>query len=183
MVMHTLTSALREVFGRPPYLVLALVIFILLMLLAIWLPNFSLVANTISSPTLAFGQKLHILAGTLGALETNFTAFTRATTILIAVLFGVNVSMVVFYLKRRISTQRSAGIGLAGILSGLVGVGCAACGSVILSALVGIGAAAGIVGALPLHGQEFSLFSIAILIVAIVIVARHITNPLVCRID
>ncbi len=180
--MKEFCDALGIVFKKPQYILLAFVVVALIMLLAVWLPNLGLVWDTVLSTSLSFGQKLSLLGATLGGFITNFTPLARVTTVLIAVLFGVHVSMVTYYLVNRITLQRSAGIGALGIISGLIGIGCAACGSVILSALVGVGAAAGVVGVLPFHGQEFSIISILIILVSLVIVAKKITNPLVCKV-
>lgn len=179
----TFILPLKDVLGRPGYIVLAVTIFLAVMLFAVWLPNLSFVLHVATSPTLAFSQKVGILGNSLGAIQTNFTPLSRIFTVAVALLFAAQFSMIVFYLKRRISLQKAAGIGSLGMLSGLLGVGCAACGSVILSALFGVGATASFIEVLPLKGQEFGLLSIAILVFALFLTARKIQDPLVCSVE
>jgi len=177
--MKNILVAMGRVFSRIRYVLLALVVALLLLLFSIWLPNLPLVWDTIVS-MLTTPMKFTYLYDSLGAFNTNFSLSSQITTSLIALLFGIHVSLVTFYFINRISTQRSAGIGTLGILSGIVGIGCAACGSVVLSTLIGVGAATGFLGALPFHGLEFTSLGIALLIVAISVVSKKITDPMVC---
>ena len=74
-------------------------------------------------------------------------------------------------------------MGLGGIIAGFIGVGCAACGSVILSSIFGIGATAGFIGFLPLKGQEFSLLAVGILGFSNFMISKKILDPAICKID
>jgi len=177
----TLAQSLKEVLARPRYFIFATITFIMVMLFAIWLPNLSFVVDTITSPSFAFSQKVGILWSSLGAIQTNFTPLSRIFTIVVALLFALQITMIVFYFKRRIHLQKVAGVGGIGMLSGLLGVGCAACGSVILSALFGVGATASFIGALPLKGQEFGLLSSIIIGTSLFLTAQKIQDPLVCN--
>lgn len=75
---------------------------------------------------------------------------------------------------------REMGMSLFGTMLGLVGVGCASCGSVVLSSIFGLGATAGFLALLPLRGLEFSFISIILLIVSITLVSKKIIDPVVC---
>lgn len=178
----TVSAPLREVLGRPMYVLLTAAVFLSVMLFAIWLPNLSFVAGIITSSSLALGQKISILASSLGAIQTNFTFLSGVLTVVVALLFAVQVSLIVFYLKWRIRLQKAVGVSGIGMVSGLLGVGCAACGSVILSALFGVGATASFIGVLPLKGQEFALLSIGILSLSIFLTTRKIQDPLTCAV-
>lgn len=173
-------QAIKDVLGRPMYGLLTVAVFLSVMLFAIWLPNLSFMADIVTSSSLAPGQKISILGSSLGAIQTNFTFLSRALTVVIALLFAVQISVITYYLKRRIHLQKAAGISGVGMVSGLLGVGCAACGSVILSALFGATATAGFIGVLPLRGQEFGLLSIGILGLSLFLTTRKIQEPLVC---
>ncbi|MBI1984556.1 MAG: hypothetical protein HYS60_00380, partial [Candidatus Wildermuthbacteria bacterium] len=98
-----------------------------------------------------------------------------------ALLFAVNIVLVVFYFRRRAKLQQAAGLSFAGALSGLLGIGCAACGSVILSSVFGIGATASFLSVLPLKGQELGILSVIILSASIYLVYRKINDPLICK--
>lgn len=167
-------DAARDVFSQPGYLVLAGFSAALLMLAAILLPNASLLAGS-----MPFGEKVLIAWKLLGGFETNFTPLSRAATVLLAVLFGVNISFLVFVLRSR-AKSLAAAHGWWGAAVGLVGIGCASCGSVILASLFGTGLASAAIGALPLRGTEFQLVGIAGLIVGIAASVQKIRDPAVC---
>lgn len=174
-------KALQEVLRHPSYAALSVAVFLAAMLLAIWLPNLSFVAHIITSSSLSLAEKAGIIGNSLGAIKTNFTTLSRVLTVTVAGLFAVQMSVVAFYLKRRIRLQSAAGVGGLGMLSGLLGIGCAACGSVILSSLFGMAATAGFIGVLPLKGQEFGILSILILGLSLFLTTKKIQNPLTCE--
>ncbi|MCH8049615.1 hypothetical protein IH979_02795 [Patescibacteria group bacterium] len=174
--------ALKTIFTRPTYLLLASVIAVLILILAIWLPNLSFVTQTALSSSYSVGEKVTILWASLGAIQTNFTFLSRTFTILVAVLTGVNITMFVYYLKRRFRMEKSAGTSIAGMLVGLLGVGCAACGSVILSSIFGLGATASFIGLFPLRGSEFGILGVVLLLWANYSLAKKIQQPLVCAV-
>lgn len=178
----TFLQTLKDIFGRPGYAVFAIAVFLAVMLFAIWLPNITFVAHTTTSSSFTLGQKVSILTSSLGAIQTNFTFLSRILTITAAMLFAVQASLIVFYLRRHIRLQSAARVSGMGIVSGLLGVGCAACGSVILSSLFGATATASFIGVLPLKGQEFGFLSIGMLGLSLFLTTRKIQNPLTCAI-
>lgn len=179
--MTVLQRSLQQVLVKPAYIFLALFIAAGVLLFSIWLPNLSLVKNTLFSSYLSAVQKTNLLIATLGGFVTNFTLFSRLLTITVAVLFGINSTMLFYYLRKKVVLEKSLGAGFGGILTGLIGVGCASCGSVILSSIFGLGATAGFIGVLPLKGQEFGLLSIGILSISIYKLAQKIQQPVLCK--
>src|SRR3989338_7478359 len=175
-------SCFRVVFSRPWYIVLALAVAFLLLLLAIWLPNISFLKHVVVSESYSFANKVSIFWSYFGFWGTNFTPLTRAFILIVAILSGSNVALLVYYLKHRIKLERSAGIGILGVFTGLLGIGCASCGSVLLASFIGLSAAAAFTGFLPLMGIEFSIIGVLILLISIYLVAKKIQNPLVCKI-
>lgn len=172
----------REVFSRPSYIVLSIGIFITVLLFAIWLPNFRFLSHTATSDTFTISQKVGIISSTLGGLQTNFSLLSIFLTVLVAFLFAINTSFLVFYVLRAARLSKEAGIGTSGFILGMIGIGCATCGSVILSAFFGIGATAAFVGILPLKGQEFAILSILLFSVSIYLLAEKIKDPVLCKI-
>jgi hypothetical protein len=162
--------------GRELFLVLAGA----MLLFSIWLPNLGFIKQVIMSGEFTGGEKWNLLIASLGALQTNFTLFSRMVTIVIAFLFGANMTLFVFYVKQQAKLQGALGIGFAGTIAGLLGAGCASCSSVILASIFGTGAAAGFVGILPLRGQEFGLLGIALLFYSIYTIIKKIRKPGVC---
>lgn len=176
--------ALQKVFRRPAYVIFALIISALVFMLAVWLPNIRLVAGVVSSPDVPFVSKIQLPLSLLGSIGTNFTPLSATYTILIAVLFGMYIAMITYFLKRRIKEVGQSGVatGFLGIASGVLGVGCAACGSFLLTSLTLIGAG-GVLTFLPLGGGEFGVLGAILLAVAIYMTAKKIIDPQVCKIE
>ena len=179
-----LFQALQKVFQRPTYTILALVASLAIFTFAVWLPNIRLIATVVSSADASFSQKLGIPISLLGSIATNFTALSASYTIAIAILFGVNLAMVIYFLKRKISEVKQTGIttGFLGIASGVLGMGCAACGSFLLTSGLSLVGASGILALLPFAGVEFGIIGVILLSASIYLTAKQIQNPAVCKI-
>tara|TARA_B100000745_G_scaffold187366_2_gene122903 strand:- start:54454 stop:54843 length:390 start_codon:yes stop_codon:yes gene_type:complete len=118
-----------------------------------------------------------------GSILTNFTTFSALYTITIALLFGVNIVVLVHYVRttRKIRTSnKGTWTSFGGIVSGFLGVGCASCGTFILTGLLGLFGAAGSLVFLPLGGEEFGLLGIVLLVYSIYTLLKKIDRPLVC---
>jgi len=176
-------KSLSDVFRSPKYLAVALISAAIVLAFSIWLPNLGLIWDTTISSNLTLFEKISFLWNSLGAISTNFSVLSATLTILVSMLLGLNIALMVSYFIKRIAFQKASGVGVAGMLAGLIGVGCASCGSLILSAFIGVGATAAFTGFLPLQGQEFSLLSIAILVAALYITAKKVADPLVCKVE
>ena len=74
----------------------------------------------------------------------------------------------------------AAGAGSLGILSGIFGLGCAACNSLVLMSFLGVVGAAGIIPFLPLKGGEFGILAVFLLGMATYFAAKQISKPPVC---
>jgi hypothetical protein len=177
-------QALQKVFQKPAYVFLALVLSAVTFAFAAWLPNIRLIASVVGSSDASFSQKLGIPLSLLGSITTNFTLLSASYTIAIAVLFGVSVAMMVYFLRRKISEVKQAGIatGFLGVASGVLGVGCAACGSFLLTSGLALIGAGSVLAYLPLAGGEFGILGVTLLSVSIYLTAKQIQNPAVCKI-
>ncbi len=176
-------EALKKVFGRAPYVVLALCIALSTFVFAVWLPNLPLIARVLTDADISFVQKLELPLSLLGSITTNFTSLSASYTIAISVLFGMNAAMLVFLLRRRISDVQQSGIATSflGVTSGALGIGCAACGSFLLTTVLSIFGASGILIFLPLGGAEFGVLGVILLSLSLYLTAKQIQNPAVCK--
>lgn len=163
------------------YILIGLASALAVFLFAIWLPNFSLLKHVAVTPEFSVSAKLNLFIATLGSFKSALTLFSQISVIIISVLFGINFSLLIFYFKKKFDLDKSMGLSFAGILLGLIGVGCASCGSVILMAFFGLTATAAFVAVLPLHGQEFGIISIIILLMSVYLISKKIKEPLVCK--
>ena len=172
---------MREVFKRPTYILLSPVVFLMTLVFSIWLPNFSFINHTATSSYLTPSQKLGILGASLGALETNFTPISRILTIIVSALFSIDFSLTTYYFQKKLALEKTAGTSLAGLFIGLIGIGCASCGSVILMSVLGLSTATAFISILPLRGVEFSLISVLILSYSIFLLNKKIVSPAFCE--
>lgn len=175
-------QALKTVFKNPSYTLIALVIATTILIFAIWLPNLGFVLDVIQSSTYSIGSKFNILWSSLGAFKTNFTLETQVLTVTVALLTGMNMAVLVFYLKKRTALERSVGTSTLGTVVGLLGVGCASCGSVILSSIFGLSATASFIGFFPLNGAEFGIIGILLLLFSTYTLLKKVEAPLVCKV-
>lgn len=180
-----LVNALKQVFGVKRYLMLGIMTAFIVFTLAVWLPNFKLIIQVLTSSTASIADKLGILIGLFGSIKTNFTFVSATYTVIIAVLFGVNVTMIAYYIKRNKQVADSTGVaaGLGGLISGSFGIGCAACGTFILGPLLALIGAGGLIALLPLGGQEFGFLGVGLLGFSIFLIAKKINTSAVCKTD
>ena len=192
--LKNLQMAFGEVFADASYIALASMLAIAAFLFAVWFPNFGLIGEVFSDSSAPLVAKLKITIALLGGIGTNFSTLSAGYTIAIAALFGINLATVVYFFKRtRLSQgfgrQARAGFGkqnlvagFGGILSGALGVGCAACGSFILTTTLSSIGAAGALAILPLRGGEFGILSVILLVLSLIFISKKIAAPLTCNI-
>jgi len=146
----------------------------------VWLSDYRLIWFAMTSDIFDWTARLKILWTSLGMFATNFTFASQVMTIIVSVLAGINVAMLIFYFKRTMAIQRASGASVLGIIIGTFGVGCSACGSVILSSLIGVTTASTLVSQLPLRGAEFGIAGIALIGFSIYLLAKKIQSPNTC---
>ncbi len=174
-------DALKEVFQSFRYVLIASIGTLAAFTLAVWLPNLSLIASTLSKANVSLGIKAQLLWGLFESITTNFSTFSATYTIAIAILFGINLAMATYLIRRSRTLEGGEVVaGAGGVVSGMFGIGCAACGSFVATSILSLFGAGGAIALLPLKGGEFGLLSIALLGTSIYFVARRIAAPLVC---
>jgi len=101
----------------------------------------------------------------------------------VAILFGINISLLTFYIRKRQVASKNKKVhltSLGGFASAVLGIGCAACGSIVLSALLSTFGAGTLIVMLPLHGLEFGLVGIILLLFSNRYLIKRIEDPLIC---
>ena len=168
-----------EVIKKPKYLLSSVLIaFLLLYLLTLTL-NWGLV-RAVWTYDVGLWAKLSFMPKFFSSVWHDFTPFSMTYTVLLALLFGINVSLIIYYVKnfRSRAVLGATGSGL-GMLAGLLGVGCASCGALLLTPIIGTVAVGAIATALPLAGAEFALLGIIILLWSILTLGKKMHNPYV----
>lgn len=180
--LQNLRAGLGHVFVYPSYIALAGTLAILAFLLAVWLPNLGLIGELFSDSSAPLAAKLGIAFSLLGGIGTNFSLLSAGYTIAIAVLFGITAAMIFYLLKQRRAAAAGRNIALSSgaVASGVLGIGCAACGSLILGAALPSLGVAGALAGLPLNGEEFGIVSVVLLFVSLLLVSRNIAEAIAC---
>ena len=181
--LKNLRVAFGEVFANTSYIALASILAVTAFLFAVWFPNFGLISEVFNASSAPLASKLKVAFSLLGGISTNFSVLSAGYTIAIAALFGVNIAMVVYFLKRTRSrlARQDVAVGFGGVASGALGIGCAACGSFILSTALSSFGAASALAILPLRGGEFGILSVVLLLVSLLLISRKIVAPLICN--
>ena len=180
--LNNLRVAFGQVFASPSYIALAGVLAILAFLLAVWFPNLGLIAQIFSGSNAPLAATLGIALSLLGGIGTNFSLLSAGYTIAIAVLFGLTTAMIAYLVKQRriAAAGQSIAIGSGAAVSGVLGFGCAACGSLIVGVVLPSLGAAGALAALPLNGEEFGILSVVLLFVSLLLVSKNIAESIAC---
>lgn len=173
---------IKNILLHPVYIATSLGVAFVAFALVIWLPNLSFISSVLENANVSWGDKAVFLFSLLGSIATNFTVLGAFSTVLIALLFGIQISLMIYLLRKRslIMAGKSAMASSAGASIGLLGIGCSACGSIILTAILPAMSAGGFLALLPLAGAEFSLLGVLIITLSVFFTVRHIMRPAVC---
>ncbi len=177
--------AFKRVFKEIRYAVGAVGIVFLAMSGALLLPNLAVIKQVFGSGSIDFGEKMAFLLSLYSTLFSNNTVVSGVILVLTAILFGINIGLLIYYIRRRqekIGDKKAHLASLGGVVSAILGLGCAACGSVVLTAVFGLLGASSLVLLLPFHGAEFGILGIVLLLVSIRFLIKKINDPLVCPI-
>lgn len=182
--MENLFTVLKQVFGKVEYLLLFLGSSVLVFLGAMTVRNFSLLGQIFGSESFSIWQKFLFIVSFIGSVNETFGFIGSILLIVIAILFALNLTLLVFYIRKIKSllkgSKRIHAVGIGGLVSGLLGIGCAACGSIVLTAILSSIGASGLLILLPFHGSEFGLLGVALLAFSIYELIKRINEPLVC---
>lgn len=181
--LNNLHRAFSEVFFRPSYIALAGALALLAVLFAVWLPNIGLITDIFTASSAPLAAKFGVLMSLLLGISTNFSVLSAGYTIAIAILFGLNIALTVYFLNRQrtLPAKKELAAGFGGIASGALGVGCAACGSLILTTAFSLFGAADVLALLPLRGGELGVVSVLLLLTSLLLMSKKIAVPLTCK--
>lgn len=174
-----------KIFKNWQYTLIATVISVVIFVLTTWLPNIRLLFSVWTNSSISFRDKFTLPLRLTESITTNFTRLSASYTVVIAVLVGINVAFIVYLIRKRKGLVAKGGLtaGAFGMITGVLGVGCAACGSLILSGIVGTAAGASILALLPLRGGEFGIIGVVFLGVTTYLLAKQINKPLLCDVN
>lgn len=177
-------SVLQRVFGNARYTGIGIVTAFIVGSFSLLLPNYSLIEKVSSSSSQTTFDKITFVGKLYGGISTNHSLFSASLLIVMAMLFSLNTTLLLYYVRRAqvntasLRTVHLSGIG--GMVSGILGIGCAACGSVILASVFGTLGGGVFIAWLPLRGAEFGLIGIILLLSSSWLLIKKINDPLTC---
>ena len=159
-----MARTVRLVLGKPGYALTAAVAAVAGLTMFVYSLNVGLVNQLVLGGSLPLDSRVTILVNLYpGVSETAYTPPEAAVLLLVAAGIGANVALVAYHFRENASLRGGSG-SAAGVLLGTLGAGCAACGSTLLAGILSLFGAAGVLTLLPLHGLEFALASLVVLV-------------------
>jgi len=176
-------DGIYRVFRHPAYVTLSMGVALLVFTFAVLLPNFPLLSQVIPSQSISLDNKISLIFSLFESIQTNFTTLSATYTILISVLFGINVSLFTYFIRKQkeVIKATNAVTGIGGLISGLFGIGCAACGTFILTWVLGLVGATSTISLLPLGGEEFGILGVILLLYSTYIILKKMGESTVCN--
>lgn len=170
-----LTVSARGVWAvikKPSYLLFSLLVSAGALGVILWSLNFNLLGYIIFQAPLDLFQKAHFLLQIYGSIITNYQNTQALTMVVFSVLFGLNLSMLVYVVRNGRKQALKSGKSTGGLVFAVIGSACAACGVSIvgpLAALVGATATTALVShvstianTLAIILITYSLFSLGV---------------------
>ncbi len=160
------SNTLRIITTKPLYTLLAITAAFCMLTVIIWSLNYQLVGYILTNQDMSPLQKLRFFSYGYEALFTSFDSFLSVSVISLAFLFGINIAVLAYALRRKTASARATGTsGIAATL-GILSSGCAACGTSLLGPLL---ATFGATSLTAVHniGAMFSLIGSALLLYSI----------------
>lgn len=170
--------------ARPKYILLILMVSFAVFSIEIFLPNISLVKVILFSESIGSEKKISILLSLYGSIKTNYNVFSAIYTILVPILFGVNISLLLaYYTQNKNLGGGEVKVTAAGLVSSLFAMGCAACNTFLLSSVLSLFGLAGIIAFLPFGGQEFGVIATLLLAWSIYTISKKMDGPGLCQVE
>lgn len=181
--LENVWGTLKEIFSHNYYAIFAGILALFTFSFAVWFSNISLIVDVFMVSSISLPAKFKIIFSLLGGIGTNFSIISAFYTISISILFGIVISMLLYSYRKK---QAQVGgnlltMGFGAISSGVLGVGCAACGSFVLTSFLSFVGAGGALAFLPLKGGEFGILSIILLLALVFVISKKNFEPMVCE--
>lgn len=176
--------ALSEVFRGPGYVALALLVAVTASGVTLLWDNLTLLRYSWSVGSAE--NVFHLWWGLLSGTPYSMGWLAVSTIIIIGILLGLIASMA-WYAWRTKRTQgswkRLFASTSSGAVAAVLGIGCIACGPLLIGSLLALFGATGLLFLLPFHGAELGIIAIGLLLYSLHTLAKIITAPAVCAID
>jgi hypothetical protein len=164
--LRLVVRTLRLVLSIPTYAVVGVV--------AAWLAltgfalsqNLTLTSDLIVGGSLPLVDRLTLVVEQYPFIGTTYGVVDGIALLVVVTLVGGNLALVAYHVREHDLSAAGSGGSAVGVLLGILGAGCAACGSAILLGVLSLFGASGLVLLLPLGGLELSLLAVVALLVS-----------------
>lgn len=157
----------RLVLSAPGYAALAVLASAVALTLFVTSLNVTLVRDLVIAGSLPLDSRLVILLELYPFVGTSFGPLSGALLYVVAALAGVDVAMAVYHFREHGVDLEGGSTSALGVGLGVLGAGCAACGSTVLVGLLSLLGVSVSLVAFPLEGLEFALGAVVVLVLSI----------------
>jgi hypothetical protein len=179
--MKVLIDALVLVMSRKDSRGVAVASTCLFILLLLAVQNGKSALQIFDLTSLSFVKQVRFFVVTFFDIHSTFTFGTIFLAILGSGIGGINLALLYTYMKIRGGIIMKSGLySGVGLFLAFIGVGCAACGSVLLSIILGLFGFAAILEKLPYQGQEVGYLGLLLISIATYTLAKKVMAPAVC---
>jgi hypothetical protein len=166
-------------FTQPKSVVAGCIASLALFFFIVFFPNLPLIGQIFGSDNSLYDKAIFVfyLCGSFFTNQSVVSVILSTSTI---ILFGTTTALIVDVYSAKRGLSRSVGaLSFVGTLAGLFGIGCAACGSLLLAALLAQFGVASL-HFLPWNGIEISFVSIMVLVYVNWRLLQESEKPAVC---
>lgn len=167
--------ALLAIFKNVRYLSLALTVAAAVFILVTIFSQARLLMDIIPDGGIALYGKLTIIIAILYGAIAEIT-LNSLLTFTIAVLFGISATGIIYYFRLYKATAVSAAsaYGAGGVVSGIIALGCASCGSIVVGFLASFFSASSLLIFIPYQSTVFGTLAIAMLCLSLYILNKKL---------
>jgi hypothetical protein len=127
---------IRNVVAMPAMLLVGVLIAFSMMGLILWSLNLGLLRYVVFESSLAISERISFFLSVYQNIFTDYSYMQAGSVIILSLLFGLNVMTLLTIIKLRRQASVSKSTTLGGIIAGLLGSGCAACGTSLLTPII-----------------------------------------------
>jgi hypothetical protein len=157
----------RLVLTLPVYAAVAAIAAVVSLTLFVVSLNVPLVLDLVVGGSLPLASRLRVLGELYPFIGTSFNPAQGVLLVVVAVLTGVDIGLATYHVREHGLDLQQGGAGVAGVVLGTLGAGCAACGSAVLLGLLSLLGVSTSLLFLPLDGLEFALLALVVLTLSI----------------
>ncbi|MFB6221134.1 MAG: hypothetical protein ABEH90_06810 [Halolamina sp.] len=162
-----MVRTVRLVLSLPAYAAFALVAAVAALSTFVLSQNPQFVSNVVVFGTAGPVSRLRALLGLYPGFGSAYSIPVAAVLALVSLLVGINIAMVVYHFRKHELGAREGTGSVSGVVLGVLGAGCAACGSALLAGVLTLFGAGAALTLLPLDGLEFALLALVAVVLSI----------------